>query len=136
MNIITLLTRIFIAPFIVLSLHVFLIDLYTIWPSFDILMHFLGGASIAYGAWVFFRILKEYKLLEHMPRLLEVFLLVTITSFAAVLWEFFEFTGGYILEIDFLQMNLQDTMADLTLGLLGGVFVGGYLVFLRNVKEG
>jgi len=126
--------RIFFAPLIVLSVHILTLRIYTFLPSFDIVMHFLGGVSIAYGAWIFFRILKEHKLLQYMPRLLEVFLLVTITSFAAVLWEFFEFTGGYLFEIQLLQMNLPDTIADLGSGLLGGLVMGGYLVFVKDQK--
>ena len=134
MDSIIVFVRIFFAPLFVLSVHVLTLRMYTFWPSFDILMHFLGGISIAYGAWVFFRILKDYKLLQYMPRLLEVFLLVAITSFAAVLWELFEFTGGYLLEIQLLQMNLPDTIADLGLGLLGGLVMGWYLVFVKDQK--
>ena len=134
MDSIIVFVRIFFAPLLVLSVHVLTLRMYTFWPSFEILMHFIGGMSIAYGAGVFFRILKDYKLLQYMPRLLEVFLLVAITSFAAVLWEFFEFTGGYIFEIQLLQMNLPDTIADLGLGLLGGLVMGGYLVFVKEQK--
>lgn len=138
MNKISILLRIFFAPFIVLGAHiffVFIVRVYEFWPSFDILMHFLGGVSIAYGAWILFGILKRRKLFLYVPKLLEVFFLVAITSLAAVLWEFFEFTGGYIFGISSLQINLPDTIADLALGILGGMAMGGYLVFLKKKND-
>ena len=130
--------RIVIAPVVVLVVHavlLFVVRIYSLWPWFDVPMHFVGGVSIAVGGAFFLRLLHARGLFENIPRALWLLFLVSFVAIVAILWEFFEFLGGYFFSVE-LQGNLSDTMEDMFFGLLGG-FVTGIMMlcFTRYGKN-
>ncbi len=81
-------------------------------------MHFLGGASIGIAAYY----LLNYAGVESKqfhPKLMEIFLIISITALCAVAWEVMEFNFDFFFKTD-MQPGMIDTMKDLCLGLLGG----------------
>ena len=96
-------------------------DAYLIYPWIDIPMHFLGGLSIAFTGTLFFNFFKEEGFIGINRRFLSVFLIVALVSLTAVLWEFYEFLMFYFFGI-LMQPSLNDTIGDLFMGLLGGLF--------------
>ena len=117
----------FIFPVFVLVTHIFLLffNIYRIFPWLDIPMHFIGGASlsITYFLILQFSQKENYLRINSFFKVLFIFALVSLTT---IFWELFEFsvsyTTGWI-----SQGDLQDTMADLILGMLGGLFAAIFL---------
>ena len=82
-------------------------------------MHVLGGVFIAYSLNLAITYFQERKLASELNILSRSVFLFALTSSAAVIWEFGEFS------LDFLfgtvaQASLEDTMLDMFLGLVGG----------------
>lgn len=122
----------FIFPIFVLIAHFFLLlffNIYEIFPWFDIPMHFIGGVSVGYTYFLTLQYFqkKNYLVLNSISRIFFVFALVSLT---AVFWEFFEFSAEYITGLG-LQGNLDDTMADLFLGIFGGFLTA---IFLERIQ--
>jgi len=103
---------------------------------FDNVLHFLGGAWLAFvAAWFVFYSKKAKDIRLPFP----VFLLVAV-SFAALVgvgWEIFEFCVDFLTGkgavAGFNQIGLQDTMGDLFFDLLGGLLAG--LAFIKGFKK-
>lgn len=115
--------RILLLPLIVFSVHAVAIgffDVYRYWHSFDIPMHFLGGASIAYAAHLTLIELQRKKWLVIRSATIRVLLLASIAVTTAVLWEFHEFLIDYFTGSR-IQVNNLDTMKDLFMGTMGGL---------------
>lgn len=100
--------------------HYLAIELFLYWryPWFDIPMHFIGGCVVALG---------YLSLRDFIPKLSSrwfVFLpTVIFVLVIALLWEIFELAAGITMQ----EGYLVDTVADVILGLFGGVtayFVG------------
>lgn len=129
--------KIFIAPALLFLFHLILsikFHIYYTWPWFDVPMHFLGGASIALAAGIFFSHLYSRGVMKNMPRLMEIFLLISIAGLAGIIWEFAEFAGDYFLTNLSLQPSLADTMGDLASDLLGA-FTVGIIYFFQYGKS-
>lgn len=111
----------FIFPVLVLIVHFFLLffNVYEIFSWFDMPMHFFGGMAVGVTYFLTLKYLqgKNYLRLNNIARVIFVFALVSLT---AIFWEFFEFSATYITGLS-LQGNLNDTMLDLFLGMLGGL---------------
>ncbi|MBI2044975.1 hypothetical protein HYT23_02870 [Candidatus Pacearchaeota archaeon] len=101
---------------------------YFVYPWIDIPMHFLGGFSIAYTAFLFLRFFREKGKMEINNKALTILIVVSLVALTAVLWEFYEFLK-YLLDIS-LKPNIEDTLLDLFIGLLGGLT--GSAVFGRK----
>ncbi len=117
----------FTLPFFIfcLALFFYLSGIYSLFPWLDVPLHFIGGASIAYAALLFFRFWKQEKKIEIKSRSVLILLVVCFVSFFAVLWELWEFFAGNFLGISFFaQESLEDTLFDLFVGLLGGLTGG------------
>ncbi len=108
-------------PAVVLIAHILRVFLLTPYTSFDMLMHFLGGASICASALLFGRIARRRGALpaDTPSWLIGVALLGTV-ALVGVFWEFHEFALDQIFHTA-AQGGLADTMSDLALDLLGGV---------------
>jgi len=129
------LVSIFALPILLFGLHLALVFLgfYKRYPWLDIPMHVLGGAFIAYSFNLAITYFQERKLLSEFNILTRSFFLFALTSTAAVIWEFGEFT------IDFFfgthaQAGLAETLLDMFLGMLGGTAL---IIFLARgeIKE-
>ena len=128
-----------IAPFFIFPAGVFLFDLFLIYfkvydvlPNLDIPMHFIGGLSIAYMSALFLIYFNDKNLIKIRNDFLFVFVVVSVVSFIAVLWEFFEFSLKVFFNLPF-QPCLDDTLMDLLMGILGGFFGGAIFKFLYKL---
>lgn len=112
--------KIVAAPLFVLFAHYGTFFVYSFFPDYDVLMHFLGGCAIAVS-WTVVR--RELGVRE--PWLYGVVTTVAMVALAAALWEFLEFIMDNIgWNFDGLnQPSLADTMLDLLMGILGGTIV-------------
>ena len=129
-------TNLYIFPAIVLAIHLvatYIIDLYHIFPGFDVPMHFFGGMSIAYSTYFALELMQKKKLLGQVHPVLLVFILVASAALAAVLWEFLEFAGDNILyHGSHFQPNIVDTMKDLFMGLAGGYVIAVIFILINK----
>ena len=122
----------FIFPVFVLVAHLFLLlffNFYSIFPWFDIPMHFIGGISLGITYFLILQFFqkKNYLRMDSFFKVLFIFALVSLT---AVFWELFEFSAEFLTGFD-LQGTLNDTMLDLFLGMLGGFLTA---VFLERIQ--
>jgi len=121
----------FTFPIAVLLFSIFLgnfFSAYNVFPWIDIPMHFLGGFSVAYMSVLFLRFWKEEKLLDIKSKFILILIVVCAVSFIAVLWEFWEYSMDLFFKTSF-QLGLEDTLIDLFMGLLGGLF--GAVIFRK-----
>lgn len=111
-------------PLLVLFVHYATFHIYTVWPDYDVVTHFLGGCSIAVSWSIIRRVLDRDE-----PRWYGMLTTIAMVGLAAVLWEFSEFLmdrnglflGGFV-----NQPSIADTMGDLFFGLLGGTAVAAF----------
>jgi hypothetical protein len=131
----TNLTNLYIFPVVVFAVHLFatyIVDLYHIFPGFDVPMHFFGGMSIAYSTYYALKLLQQKKLVGHLLPIAVVVIMVSCAALAAVLWEFLEFGLDYIVyHSTHFQPSIIDTMKDLFMGI-GGAYVIAALTLLKK----
>jgi hypothetical protein len=125
-------TKLVVWPFGVLGLHALLTVSggYYWWAHVDKIMHILGGMSIALsgiGAINFFSNRGDIKIRNSF---ITAVITLSFVAFAAVGWEFLEFTLDLIVHTH-MQPSLIDTMGDLLAGLCGG----GVIILLKNTLE-
>lgn len=111
------------APIGVFSFHVLAIlgfKIYARIPNFDIPMHFAGGVAIAYFFGGCYRTALMFDLLGQPAKVVYAVVVLGMTAFAAVVWEFAEFIADQALGTH-TQPDLPDTLLDLLMGLLGGI---------------
>ncbi|MEK6898044.1 MAG: hypothetical protein AABX28_01655 [Nanoarchaeota archaeon] len=123
--------KLFIFPFMVFVVNyafVFL-GVYDLLNNLGMMMHFLGGISAGYS---FFLVLSyfesEYSL--KLNRFFTILFVTSLVAFIAVLWEFYEFAVDYFFGTNW-QASLGDTMLDLLLGIVGGLFIVLFLIFKK-----
>ena len=104
------------APFSVVLFHVILAE-FGLTHRFDHLLHFLGGAAIAY---FFFRFLALLSLIPITRPWLIYAATFTSSCTAALFWEFVEFASDVFLHTTG-QQSLSETMLDLVFGVLGAI---------------
>jgi hypothetical protein len=107
-----------------------LYGLFDKFPYTGIVFHLVGGASMAVCMYYLF-----YKYLIKLPWLLQMLYCIGQVSFAAVSWECFEWLQSCTSDHK-MQVSLNNTMEDLFMGLLGGMFAWMciYLVEKMNKK--
>jgi hypothetical protein len=87
-------------------------------PPLDIPTHFLGGVAITY----FYRVALRHsqKLVGEIPYPIQILFAFTCTGTTAILWEFYENILDFFFNTSMVR-GLQDTIADLFVGLLGAL---------------
>jgi len=113
----------FVFPITVLLTHLIaskVLNLYIIFPNLDIPFHFAGGLSIAYTSAQILSYLEKEKITATLNQVIFLVLIFSLTATATVLWEFAEFIGDQLLNIN-IQISLANTMQDQFMGILGGV---------------
>jgi hypothetical protein len=120
----------FIPPTLLYLLHLFLdisFDVYTRFSWFDKLMHFSGGAVLVI---TFFPLLTYFEKRGNLKlgRIWKFIFVISLVVLVAVLWEFYEFVICYFCGCNW-QPSVADTIADLALGMFGGLIVT--LIFSR-----
>ncbi len=110
------------APVLVFVSHIAVIlslDIYNLFPDFDVFMHFVGGVVIAYFFGGCYRTASQFGLLGQPSVAVFPPMILGLTSLAAVVWEFAEFVADHQFGLH-TQPGLADTLFDLLMGLLGG----------------
>ncbi|MSU75600.1 MAG: hypothetical protein EXS55_03745 [Candidatus Magasanikbacteria bacterium] len=95
----------------------------------DIALHILGGIAMAHSANHVLELAKRAKSVTLRSRVLKIFIIVGFVMIAAVLWEFYEFIWDEIFGTLY-QPSKSDTMKDLFMGMVGGMFY--CLIFIRE----
>ena len=119
------------APACVVVFHAAVSSLTAHGRAFDPVMHFLGGAAIAYVLWHATAIFKGW--FGDPKPLARSFIAFCAAATVAVFWEFAEFSSGELLGA-YSQLSLKETMGDLFMGCLGA---GAYLLaagLMRRMK--
>lgn len=88
-------------------------------PNVDILMHLLGGMSIAF---MLFILVQHEQWWPRVPALWRLVLLVGFAGLFGIAWEWYEFLSDIFLNTRH-QPSLTDTMGDFFYDLAGGVFL-------------
>lgn len=88
----------------------------------DPILHFLGGASIAWLTWWGFLFLKARGSLPALPRWALFLICLSVTALIGVLWEFYEYAVFIWLDPSY-DIRLPDTICDLLLDLCGGTLI-------------
>lgn len=93
---------------------------YLAYPPLDIPSHFMGGVAIAY----FYQsaITNSQKFVGSIPAPIQNILALTCTGTTSILWEFFEYISDTFFHTNMI-LGLEDTLKDMFLGLLGGLFL-------------
>ena len=110
------------APVTVFLLHVAIslgFDGYRVIPALDIPMHLLGGAAIGYFLWSLYSVAAAAGVLGKPSKILGVILVFALICSSTVFWEFAEFLTDKYLGTR-AQLDLDDTLFDMLLGILGG----------------
>lgn len=100
------------APLGVVILHLALAE-FGLTQRFDHLLHFLGGASIAYFLFGFFAFLPP-----PFARWVHYLLAFTSSCTVAVFWEFAEFASDRFMGTS-IQQSVSETVLDLVFGTVG-----------------
>lgn len=112
------------APTLVFAIHAIaalVFDVYSEIPRFDIPMHFLGGAVMAFFLHRTFLNASAMDIIAPHHPLTHRILVVTATITVAVFWEFAEFIFDQTLGT-VTQAGLGDTLCDLLFGIFGAGF--------------
>lgn len=98
-----------------------LLNAYERWPPIDIPLHFLGGFSMAFFAAGALSVFTGRRLVRRPDPLLRWLLLFALACTAAVFWEFAEWTSDRYFGTNCQMNDLDDTLLDLLMGLLGAL---------------
>lgn len=118
-----ILTRALWPPALVFGVHLVLsrgLHAYDELPSRDLAMHLVGGGAIACCFARTLDALQRHGTVAALDPKLRLVLIFASTCSAAVFWEFAEFLSDRFLGTS-SQLGLEDTLADMLLGIVGGV---------------
>ncbi|RCV63382.1 hypothetical protein C5S53_14095 [Methanophagales archaeon] len=119
-----------------LFLHVGLggvFDVYYAFPNFDIITHFVSAVLIAFLALIALYLLHEHWEGLFMHTYALAFAVVVITMASGVVWELGEWASDALFGLG-AQWSLHDTMTDLLVDTIGGIFMA--LVGIKLIKTG
>jgi len=100
--------------------------LFDVFPNAGIVFHLAGGVAVGIG---FYYLFQSY--LADLPWYVKVFFILGIVGLAAIGWEGFEWVFSIFYHNN-LQGDLNNTMGDLYVGLLGGCLAAGWVVCGRQ----
>jgi hypothetical protein len=111
-------------PILVFALGLALrpLNAYQLFPWVDIPMHLLGGAAIAHTFILIFNHWQTKNLIQIKSRPVKIFLIISTVALFANFYEIWEFLMTAITGNSW-QGTLQDTIADLFTGLIGGLAI-------------
>jgi hypothetical protein len=104
--------------------------------QFDVILHILGGAAVAWAAWVFMGYARAVKKLPPLPFWFAVVFAVGVAAIIGVLWEHYQFLHDTFLHTDEQQLEFgtSDTMKDLADDLIGS-FLLSVLIGRKMLKK-
>ena len=103
----------------VLGLILYIFKVPRIFPWIDIPLHLIGGFVIAYSFVLILEFLGDKKLIKIKNKTIYFVIIIGLVGLTTIFWEFYEFALTNLFNLS-MQGNLEDTMCDLFLGLLGG----------------
>ncbi len=123
------------APTLVFLVHVYascVLDAYVRYWALDIVMHVAGGVAIAYFFHAGLERLPPDVIGPRHRSAVHAAAVFALTATASVFWEFAEYASDRLFGTR-AQLELEDTLLDLALGVVGGVL---YVAFaLRSARE-
>ena len=105
---------------------------YLAYPGLDLPMHALGGVAIAHFFWHAAPLPEATPILGAISRPGRLILCAALVGTSTVVWELLEWTGD-ALGYTSAQVDLDDTMLDMLLGLAGGALYLGIQALRRPV---
>ena len=105
------------------------------WPNR--LVHFLGGVSTAIFAYYLLDLVKKFKLLNTLNKVVDFFIILIFVMSITVVWEFYEYLSDLYLLTN-AQPSVADTMKDMFMGMLGAIIFGvswAVCLFFRADKK-
>jgi hypothetical protein len=108
-------------------------DVYYAFPDFDIITHFVSAVLIAFLALIAIYLLDKYWDGLYINIYAIAFAVVVITMASGVVWELGEWTSDALFGLG-AQWSLDDTMTDLLVNTIGGIFMA--LVGINLIKTG
>ncbi len=127
---------IFLPPIVVFAIHSIMslgFHAYDVYPWIDTPMHFIGGITMSYSFVILLKSFQESEIMPTLDTYLNIFFSFTIIVTIAVFWEFLEFIAGIMFNAN-IQVSLPNTMKDLFLGSLGGLFVCLLFKYYQPIK--
>lgn len=109
------------------------LNAYHVIPYYDSLTHFVSSILVAFLAFVSIYILDKYWKGLHMNKYAMAFIVVIFTMAMGVVWEFFEWTTDLLFGTN-EQWGLHDTMKDLLIDTIAGIFIA--VIGVNMIKSG
>ena len=103
-------------------------------PQMDILMHILGGATVAWAAFALMHYGIVAKRLSKPPFYFALLAAVGAAAVVGILWELYEYFHDFFKHAVEYQLGTDDTMKDLANDLLGGL-LASLLLGKRLLKK-
>ena len=118
-----------------LFLHIggVVLNVYHTIPYYDSLTHFVSAILVAFLAFVSIYILDKYWKGLHMNKYAMAFIVIIFTMAMGVIWEFFEWATDILFQTH-EQWGLEDTMKDLFIDTIAGIFIA--IVGVNLIKRG
>ncbi len=104
-----------------LNVLVYLVGLYQSHPNTDIAVHFIGGVAITYFYYKSLACAIKKEITAPLSGAIIRLILFTLVCTTAVFWEFLEWLAETFFHL-YLQNSIGDTLLDMFIGILGGVF--------------
>jgi hypothetical protein len=113
-----------------------LIDIISVYPIYNKFTHFFSAVVVSFIVLILLFVFNEYYRGIAINTFKILFDVVVITMAFGVVWEFMEWIGDFILDID-TQPSLNDTIGDLFADTLGGLFIAciGYFLIKRRILQ-
>jgi hypothetical protein len=111
-----------------------LLDINYLYPIYNKFTHFFSAVVVAFIFLNIIFIFNEYYRGIAVNIFKILFDVVVITMAFGVIWEFMEWTGDFLFNLN-AQPSLNDTMGDLFADTLGGLFIAliGYFLIKRGI---
>lgn len=95
-------------------------NVYVKYAWLDVPMHFIGGIVISYSFYLFLVLVQKKDYIKIKNKKILFIFIISFVALTTIIWETYEFTFDLV-DNGTRQTNLNDTMTDILLGLLGGI---------------
>lgn len=130
---IRLLIKTLLPTVVVLYVHILRLFLFPLAYEWDQLMHFLGGASMAWIAWFVIKTFGERGLLPILPRWFRGIASFSFAGLIGLLWELYEY-AVFIWWIPSMNIQLPDTEQDMLLDVSGAAILMIVLILIERYQ--